>query len=79
MNKSTQEQYVSLAWTAASRAAALAGDAENAARIDNDPRQAEALAAAGALWADVARTYTSIAAVLPDPLPELPTTGPTEY
>ena len=78
MNQSTHEQYVSLAWTAASRAAALAGDAENGARIDNDPRQAGALAAAGALWADVARTYITIATALPEPLPELPTGG-TEY
>ena len=79
MNKSTQDQYVRLAWNATARAEALARDAERYARDEDHRRKVEPLAAAGALWASVAQAYSSIAAVLPEPLPELPTTEPTEY
>ena len=78
MNKSTQEQYMQRAWDAVNRAATLGGHAESAAYSNNNQHKAGPLAEAGALWADVARTYLTIAAALPDPLPELPTTG-TEF
>ena len=78
MNKTTQEQYVQLAWNATARAEQLARDAERAARNEDFRHKVEPLATAGRLWAEVAQSYTSIAAVLPEPLPELPTGG-TEY
>jgi hypothetical protein len=77
-NESTADQYVRLAWNAVSRAATLAGHAESAAHSSDRRHYAEPLAAAGALWADVARSYAAIAGVLPDPLPEL-STGGTEF
>lgn len=79
MNKSTQDQYVSLAWSATARAEQLARDAERYARDEDHWRKVEPLAAAGRLWAEVAQSYAAIAAVLSEPLPELPTTEPTEY
>ncbi|MDQ1037251.1 hypothetical protein QFZ75_003667 [Streptomyces sp. V3I8] len=66
----TQQQYVGLAWDAASRAAQLAEHAERAARNPDKQAKAAALAAAGALWADVSRSYSAIVAVLPDGTPE---------
>jgi hypothetical protein len=78
MNKTTQEQYVHLAWSATAKAEQLARDAERAARNEDLRHKVEPLAAAGRLWAEVAQAYSSIAAVLPEPLPELPTAG-TEY
>ncbi|MFJ2259493.1 hypothetical protein ACIOKD_14325 [Streptomyces sp. NPDC087844] len=63
----TQQQYVRLAWNAVSKAADLAGQAENAAREGDRQKQVAPLATAGALWADVARTYSAIAAILPEP------------
>lgn len=78
MDKSTQDQYVRLAWNATARAEALARDAERYARDEDHRRKVEPLAAAGRLWAEVAQSYAAIAAVLPNPLPELPTAG-TEY
>ncbi len=60
-------KHLALADAAVCRAERLAGDAERAA-YSNDPHirpQAQALAAAGALWSDVARTHAAIAAVLP--------------
>lgn len=75
---STQEQYVQRAWNAAAKAEELARDTERAARNEDLRRKVEPLAAAGALWASVAQSYAAIAAVLPEPLPELPTAG-TEY
>ncbi|MFJ9628075.1 hypothetical protein ACIRU8_10325 [Streptomyces sp. NPDC101175] len=73
---STKEQFIQLAWNAVSKAGELAAAAERHAR-SNDQQRTEPLATAGRLWADVAHTYTAIAAVLPEPLPELP--GGTEY
>ena len=78
MSMSTKEQFIQLAWNAVSQAERLAHDAERYAR-SGEGHRAEPLATAGVLWADVARSYTAIAAVLPEPLPELPTTEPTEY
>ncbi len=64
-DESTQQQYVRLAWNAASKAAELAKHAEAAAHHSDRQEQAPAFAAAGALWADVSRSYAAIAAVLP--------------
>jgi hypothetical protein len=55
-----------MADAATTRAASLARDAEAAARSFYDRDKAEPLAAAGALWADIARAHTAIAAVLPE-------------
>lgn len=63
-DESTQQQYVSLAWDAASRAAQLAEHAERAARNPDKQAKAAPLAAAGSLWADVSRSYSAIAAAL---------------
>jgi hypothetical protein len=73
----TKEQFVQLAWNAVTKAEELASDAQRYASGD-ERHKAEPIAATGSLWADIARTYTAIAAVLPEPLPELPTGG-TEY
>jgi hypothetical protein len=62
----TREELVTTAQNAADKAAVLAGEAEAAAHSFHDRDMAERLAAAGALWADVARAHTSIAAVLPE-------------
>ncbi|MEV0470237.1 hypothetical protein [Streptomyces prunicolor] len=78
MHKTTQDQYVRLAWNATAKAEQLARDAERYARNEDFRHKVEPLTAAGRLWAEVAQSYTAIAAVLPEPLPELPTTG-TEY
>jgi hypothetical protein len=75
MSMTTQEQYVQLAWNAVSKAQGLARDAERYAASDDHRHKAEPIAAAGALWADIARSYAAIAAVLPEPLPELPGDG----
>ncbi|WP_262059688.1 hypothetical protein [Streptomyces sp. STR69] len=75
MQNTTQDQYVRLAWNATARAEALARDAERYARDEDFRRKVEPLTAAGRLWAEVAQSYAAIAAVLPEPLPELPTDG----
>lgn len=62
----TREQRLTMANAAATRAASLACDAEDAARSFHDRHKAEPLAAAGGLWADVARAHAAIAAVLPE-------------
>lgn len=64
----TREQRLTLADAATSRAAALARDAEGYARSHESHHRgkAEPLAAAGALWADLARAHAAIAAVLPE-------------
>jgi len=75
VSMTTQEQYIRLAWNAVSKAEDLAKDADRYAHSDDYRHKAGPLAAAGALWADVARSYAAIAAVLPEPLPELPGDG----
>ena len=77
MNRSAREKFIQLAWNAVTKAEDLAQEATRHAR-NGERDKAEPLAAAGALWADVARSYAEITAVLPEPLPELPTAG-TEY
>lgn len=62
----TREQRLIRADAATTRAAALARDAEEAARSFHDRDKAERYAAAGALWADIARAHAAIAAVLPE-------------
>lgn len=62
----TREQQLALADEATTRATNLAHDAEEAARSFHDRHKAEPFAAAGALWADIARTHAAIAAVLPE-------------
>jgi hypothetical protein len=62
----TREQRLTMADAAATRAATLARDAETAARSTEFRHKAVPLAAAGALWADVARSHAAIAAVLPE-------------
>jgi hypothetical protein len=70
VNRSAREKFIQLAWNAVTKAEDLAQEATRHAR-DGERNRAEPLAAASALWTDVARTYTAITAVLP----ELPTTG----
>lgn len=62
----TREQRLTMADAAATRAAGLAREAEEAARGDNSRHKAVPLAAAGALWADLARTHAAIADTLPE-------------
>lgn len=62
----TREQRLTMADEAATKAARLARDAESYAHInDSHHRQkAEALAAIGSLWADIARAHAAIAAAM---------------
>lgn len=63
-----RQQRLTMADAAATRAASLARDAENAAH-SSDPNhhsKTSRLAAAGALWADIARSHAAIAAALPE-------------
>ncbi|MEU7399721.1 hypothetical protein [Streptomyces sp. NPDC044948] len=57
-------QHLALADEAVTRAERLAGAAERHAY--NEREKTPALAAAAAAWADIARTHTNIAALLPD-------------
>ncbi|GAA2441422.1 hypothetical protein [Streptomyces glaucus] len=61
----TREEALTLALDAAGRAKTLAGHAESAAYGDQRGK-AEALAAASAALADVARTYLAATAALPE-------------
>lgn len=58
-----REQRLTMADAAVERAAKLARDAERNAT--DYPHRATPLAAAGALWADIARAHAAIAATLP--------------
>lgn len=66
----TREEALDQARTAARRAAVLAGHAEGAAHNRDRHHEAAPFAAAGALWADVARAHAAIAAAIPGPQPE---------
>lgn len=68
----THKQALREARAAAAKASRLAGYAENAAHTDDPNRrhQVPQFAASGALWADVSRSYTALAAVLPETEPE---------
>nr|WSY53822.1 hypothetical protein OG999_29385 [Streptomyces sp. NBC_00886] len=58
-------QHLSLADSAVRRAENLAGDAERYATGNDYLHKVAPLAAAGALWADIARAHAAVAAVLP--------------
>ncbi|MDT0469680.1 hypothetical protein [Streptomyces gibsoniae] len=60
----TREEALAKATDAARRAAALAGEAERHAHHPDHPHKVAPLAAAGALWADVARAHVAIATEL---------------
>lgn len=70
MDNLTREQALTEALTAAAESKRLAGHAGTAAH-GSDQAKVQGLAAAGALWADVARSYAALAAVLPEQ-PEAP-------
>lgn len=55
-------KHLNCADEALRRAENLAGDAEDAARSFDHRHKAEPLAAAGNLWAQIARAHTAIAA-----------------
>ncbi|MGW0865760.1 hypothetical protein [Streptomyces sp. NPDC002611] len=58
------------------RAENLAGEAEDYARGQDYQHRVAPYTAAGALWADIARTHTAIAAELPEKAAETePTNG----
>jgi hypothetical protein len=59
---------ISLADAAVRRAENLAGDAEKYAVGNDYLHKVAPRAAAGALWADVARAHAAVAAVLPEVL-----------
>lgn len=61
----TREERLTMANAAVERAAGLARDAEIHARHSESRHRTQPLAAAGALWADIARIHTDIARLLP--------------
>ncbi|MFJ3826218.1 hypothetical protein [Streptomyces nodosus] len=62
-------QHMKLADAALTRAQRLAEDAEHYAQSDTYNHKAAPFAAAGALWADIARTHATVAATLPETKP----------
>lgn len=60
----TREQIIAQALDAANRAKALATQAESASHSIERHHQTERFAAAGATWADVARSYAAVAELL---------------
>ncbi|MFE6194152.1 hypothetical protein [Streptomyces sp. NPDC057838] len=62
-------KHLACADEALRRAENLAGDAEDAARSLDHRHKAEPLAAAGALWAQIARTHTALAGALAETEP----------
>jgi hypothetical protein len=65
----TRDQALNEAINAARNAAKLAEYAGNAAHSGDSQGKVPRLAAAGALWADLARSYAAIAAVTPETTP----------
>ncbi|WP_405671460.1 hypothetical protein [Streptomyces sp. NBC_01530] len=63
-------KHLDLADAAVRRAENLAGDIERAAAGGDSQGKVPRLAAAGALWADVARAHAAIAAATPETTPE---------
>ena len=61
-----RDQALNEARNAADKAKRLAEYAGNAADNGDSQGKVPRLAAAGALWADVARSYAALAAVLPE-------------
>lgn len=62
----TREERLTMADAALQRAAGLARDAEVHARHSESRHRAQPLAAAGALWVDIARGHNDIARLLPE-------------
>jgi len=58
-------KHLALADAAITRAERLAGDAERYANHADYPHKVAPLAAAGAVWADIARAHAAIAAAMP--------------
>lgn len=67
-----RKQRLTMADAAVSRAASLARDAEKYATHPDYPGKVAPLAAAGALWADIARAHAAIADALPETVDENP-------
>ena len=67
-----REQRLAMADDAMTRATSNARDAERYARTDDHGHKTGPLAAAGALWADIARTHAAIAQALPETVVEIP-------
>lgn len=61
-----REQHLKLADDAVTRAERLAGDAERYANHADYPHKVAPIAAAGAVWADIARAHAAIAAAMPE-------------
>lgn len=61
----TREQHLKLADDAATRAERLAEDATRYATHPDHPHKVAPIAAAGALWADIARAHAAIARATP--------------
>ncbi|MEU6373956.1 hypothetical protein [Streptomyces sp. NPDC046909] len=66
----TRDEAIEKAREAARSAAALAGRAETAVNHTDQRSKVPLLAAAGAVWADVSRSYSALAAVLPETVNE---------
>jgi hypothetical protein len=60
----TRQKHLAQATTAAERASELAEEADRYAHHDDHQRKVAPIAAAGALWADVARAHAEIAAAM---------------
>ena len=65
-NPVNRQQRLTMADAAVTRAASNARDAERYARMDDHRHKTGPLAAAGSLWADVARAHAAIAQALPE-------------
>jgi len=65
----TREEAIDKAFTAARRATTLADHAEMAAHHADRQSKVPQFAAAGGVWADTARAWAAVAAVLPEPKP----------
>lgn len=61
-----REEHLKLADKAITKAERLAGDVEAAAETGDSQGKVPRLAAAGGLWADVARVHAAIAAAKPE-------------
>ena len=66
----TRDEAIANACEAAERADVLADHAEGAAHHADRKSKVPLFAAAGAVWADTARAWAAIAAVLPEPKPK---------
>lgn len=69
-----RQQTLAKAQDAAYKAAALASQAQSYTTHADHKADVSRIAAAGALWADTARAYAAIAAVMPDTQPADDTT-----